>query len=444
MPGTLPSYKHIWNIAWPIMISLVAQNIVGVTDTAFLARISEVALGGSAIGGLFYIILFMVGYGFTTGSQILIARRYGQKNHQAIGIIFENSLYFLFFTSILVASIIFFLGPSILRVIVSSDGVYQAAATYTEIRIFGLFFSTAGLLFRSFYTGINFTKYISISSGLMAIINVILNYVLIFGKFGFPGMGIAGSALASVISEACALVFLYIITIKNKRLRDYNLFRWSKPDLTIIKSTLELSFFVMIQYVFSLSVWFSFFLIIEKMGERPLAISNIGRSVYMFLMIPGWAFCSVTNTLVSNALGEGNPGNVIPITRKIIKLSMFILLAVVLVSAFIPVMILGVFTSDQDLILASVPSFYIILASLFFFSIMNNIFNTVLGTGNTRITLLIEIITLVIYVLYTYMIAIVLRQPVHIVWTSECVYAAFIGIFSMLYLKYGRWRDKTI
>jgi Na+-driven multidrug efflux pump len=75
---------------------------------------------------------------------------------------------------------------------------------------------------------------------------------------------------------------------------------------------------------------------------------------------------------------------------------------------------------------------------------MNNIFNTVLGTGNTRITLLIEIITLVIYVLYTYMIAIVLRQPVHIVWTSECVYAAFIGIFSMLYLKYGRWRDKTI
>ncbi|MEK7720716.1 MAG: MATE family efflux transporter [Bacteroidota bacterium] len=83
-----PSNKEIWQISGPIMISLLAQNIVGVTDTAFLGRVGEVELGASAIGGVFYLILFMVGFGFTTGVQILVARRYGEKSYAAIGPVF--------------------------------------------------------------------------------------------------------------------------------------------------------------------------------------------------------------------------------------------------------------------------------------------------------------------------------------------------------------------
>ena len=79
-----PSNKEIWQNSRHIMISLLAQNIVGVTDTAFLGRVGEVELGASAIGGVFYLILFMVGFGFTTGVQILVARRYGEKNYEAI------------------------------------------------------------------------------------------------------------------------------------------------------------------------------------------------------------------------------------------------------------------------------------------------------------------------------------------------------------------------
>ena len=84
MPTHAPTLKKIWIISWPIMISLVAQNIVNVTDTAFLGHVGAVELGASAIGGLFYITLFMVSYGFTTGVQILIARRHGEKDYPAI------------------------------------------------------------------------------------------------------------------------------------------------------------------------------------------------------------------------------------------------------------------------------------------------------------------------------------------------------------------------
>lgn len=444
MQTETPSLHRIWEIAWPIIISLVAQNIVGVTDTAFLGRVSEVALGASAIGGLFYIILFMVGYGFTTGVQILIARRYGEKRYGEIGSIFDNSLYFLVITTILVTLLTLFAGPAILKSIVASDAIFKAASIYLQYRIFGLFFSTAGLLFRSFYTGVNYTRYLSISSALMAGLNVVLDYVLIFGKFGFPEMGIAGAAIASAISEACALLFLYLITFNNQRLTKYNLFKWVKPEWKLIKSTLDVSVFVMIQFVLSLSVWFFFFLIIEKMGERPLAISNIARSVYMFLMIPGWALCSVTNTLVSNVIGEGKPELVLPITFKIMRFSVLLLLGIILLAAMIPNLILGVFTSNPELIAASRPTYYVILSALFFFSIMSIFFNAVLGTANTKMTLLIEIITLSIYLVYTWTIARVLKQPIEVVWTSEWIYAFFIGTLSILYLKRGKWREKRV
>lgn len=444
MNTEIPSLKKIWGIAWPIIISLLAQNIVGVTDTAFLGRVSEVALGASAIGGLFYIILFMIGHGFTTGVQILIARRFGEKNFKEIGRIFDNSFYFLTLASFVIIAFIFFLGPAILKPIVSSDAIFQASAVYLKYRVFGLFFAMIGMLYRAFYTGITYTRYLGISSVIMAVINIILDYLLIFGKAGFPEMGIAGAAIASAISEFCALVFFVIVTQKTSRVKPYALFRMLKPDLTIIRNTLGLSVFIMIQFVLSLSVWFVFFLIIEKMGERPLAISNIGRSVYMFLMIPGWALCSVTNTLVSNVLGEGKPGLVLPITYRIMKFSMMLLLGIILMAAMVPKTVLGIFTGDAGLVAAAVPTYYVILTALFFFSLMSIFFNAVLGTANTRITLLIEIVTLFFYVIYTWFIAIRLRQPVEVAWTSEWIYAFVLGTLSFIYLKKGKWQLKRI
>lgn len=444
MKSEVPSIRKIWSIAWPIIISLLAQNVVGVTDTAFLGRVSEVALGSAAIGGLFYIILFMVGHGFTTGVQILVARRFGEKNYSEIGRIFDNSLYFLVLASIAITAFIYFLGPAILKSIVTSHAVSEAASTYLSFRVFGLLFAMIGLLYRAFYTGITFTRYLSISSAIMAVVNIGLDYLLIFGKAGFPEMGIAGAAIASAISEFCALVFFVIVTQRTDRVKPYGLFRLLKPDFAIIKSTLGVSVFIMIQFVLSLSVWFVFFLIIEKMGERPLAISNIARSVYMFLMIPGWALCSVTNTLVSNVLGEGKPSLVLPVTYKIMKFSMLVLLGIILLAATVPKAILGLFTNDAGLVQAAIPTYYVILTALFFFSLMSVLFNAVLGTANTRITLAIEIVTLLFYVIYTWFIAIRLHQPVEVAWTAEWIYAFFLGLFSFIYLRKGKWQAKTV
>jgi len=444
MPTHAPTLKKIWIISWPIMISLVAQNIVNVTDTAFLGHVGAVELGASAIGGLFYITLFMVSYGFTTGVQILIARRNGEKDYPAIGSIFDNSFYFLGITTLIITALIVLFGADILKPFIASEAVFRASTVFLKYRIFGLFFASSALLFRSFYTGIAFTKYISISAAIMAGLNVILEYGMIFGKLGFPQMGIAGAGLASSISEACAMLFFFAITARKAHLAKYKLFAFVKPDFSIIKRTLDVSLYIMIQFVLSHAVWFGFFLMIEKMGETSLAVSNIIRSIYMLLMIPAWAMSSATSSIVSNAIGEGFPKQVIPIVKKILLFSMGMMLVISVMASFFPGFMISIYTDDIRLQDASVASYYIILGAVFLFSATIVLFNGVLGTGNTRTGLAIEVFTLSIYLVVAWLLAVKLRQPIEVVWLCEYVYSIILGTISWMYLKKGRWEGRVI
>lgn len=278
----------------------------------------------------------------------------------------------------------------------------------------------------------------------MAGINVILDYGMIFGKLGFPEMGIAGAGLASSISEACALLFFFAITARRAHLAKYKLFAFVKPDFTIIKSILDVSLFVMIQFVLSHAVWFGFFLLIEKMGEASLAVSNIIRSIYMFLMIPAWAMSSATSSIVSNAIGEGFSKQVIPIVAKVLKFSMLIMFVVASLAALIPNFMISIYTSDRLLQEASVSSYYIILGAVFLFSATIVLFNGVLGTGNTRTGLLIEVSTLILYLVFAWLLAVKLNQPIEIVWLCEYMYALVLGSLSWIYLKKGKWEGRVI
>ena len=100
--------KQIWMIAYPILISLLMEQMIGMTDTAFLGRVGEVELGASAIAGVFYMVIFMAAFGFSIGAQILIARRNGEKQYREIGDLFYQGIYF----QIGLATIMFLLSPT--------------------------------------------------------------------------------------------------------------------------------------------------------------------------------------------------------------------------------------------------------------------------------------------------------------------------------------------
>jgi len=440
----IPTYRNIWDISYPIIISLVAQNLINVIDTAFLGRVGEVELGASAIAGLFYISLFMLGFGFGTGAQILMARRNGESNYHDIGKIFNNSIYFLLALGLALFFIIKIFSPVFLKSFISSPAIYAATHEFLRFRIYGIFFAFMNVIFRAFYISITKTRMLTFAAVLMAAVNIILDYLLIFGNWGFPKMGIAGAGLASSIAEGSAALFFLFLTLRTVDIRKYGLFKRGKPDLAVVGKTLEISVYVMMQNFASLGGWFVFFMIVEHMGERTLAISNIIRSIYMVMMIPIWGFSSAVNTLVSNSLGAKHPDKVIPIIIKASKMSFLSILAVIAASLLIPRLIISIYTSDPGLISATVPTLYVILGVMMLFSVTMMMFSGVSGTANTNIAMAIELFTIAIYLLAAYLLAVVFHQRIEVVWLCEYIYFIILGSLSMLYLRTGKWRLKVV
>ena len=293
------TYKEIWLIAYTVLISLLMEQLIGMTDTAFLGRVGEVELGASAIAGVFYMVIFMVAFGFSIGAQILIARRNGERQYKESGDLFYQGIYFQVGMAAVMFLLSYCFSPIILKRIVASEHIYEAATSYLHWRVFGAFFSFSAVMFRAFFLGTTQTKTLTLNSIVMVLSNVVFNYILIFGKFGFPALGIAGAAIGSSLAELVSLLFFILYTRSSIDCCKFGLDRIPKFRLDVLKRMLNVSFWTMIQNFFSLSTWFLFFLYVEHLGERSLAVTNIVRNVSGILFMVLMAFASTCGSLVS-------------------------------------------------------------------------------------------------------------------------------------------------
>jgi putative MATE family efflux protein len=444
MKKTSYTYAQIWKIAYPILLTLLVQNLIQVIDTAFLGHVGEVELGASAIAGIYYIAVFMIAFGFGTGAQILIGRRNGEGRFEKTGEIVLLGIAFLWIIALLIFGFTRLYSEAILEKLLHSPNVLEASLDYLDLRIWGLFFATSNVMFRAFFVGITKTKVLTLNAVIMALTNVSFDYALIFGKWGFPTMGIGGAALASVISEVMSVVFFIVYLCCAVDLRKYGFIGIVWKNLSVIKNIISVSFSLMIQYFLSLSTWLIFFLVIEKMGETTLAISNIIRSFYMIIGIPVFALATTSSTLVSNTIGAGKQDEVISLIWKIVRLAVAISLVFVIFLSLCPKLTLSIYTSNPELIRASIPSLYVILFVLLILSVGNVFFQAVSGTGNTRSALAIEIFTLVLYVVWMWFVGIYLKASLAVCWTTELVYALGCGVLSFIYFKRGKWQNKKI
>ncbi len=438
------SNKHIIRISTPIFLSLLTQNLVQVVDTAFLGRVGEVELGASALAGIIYIAIFTIGFGFSMGSQILIGRRNGEQNYDRIGNIVVQGTLFLLLPALLFI-LAFKLGLSDgLKFLFKSDNVSGGVAEYLDWRVYGFIFAFTNAMFRAFFVGIARTRVLIHNSLVMLIVNLILDYGLIFGNFGLPEMGIGGAALASVIAEFSSTLFFVFYIIKTVDLEKYG-FKNTRFQWVVIKRILSISTYMMVQYLLSIVIWMMFFVFIENcLGERSLAVSNIVRSLYNILTIPTLALSSAVNTMVSNTIGAGRKEEVPKLIKKVVLMSVLCMLTIMMVVVLLPEFMVHIYTNDAQLVADTVPVLYVLLTFMPVYGLGSVVFSAVSGTGNTHKAMLFEIISLSVYLFYIWFIVAYLRLSVVWAWTSEHVYWSQLFIYSILYLKYGKWREKEI
>ncbi len=415
------------------MMSVLVEQLINITDAIFLGHVGAMELGASAIAGMYYLCLYILGFGFSLGLQVMIARRNGEQCFPETGKVFFQGLFFLCGLAVILFSLSQIFTPFLLRHLLTSPEVYDAAIQYLNWRIFGLLFAFPTLAFRAFFVGITKTRILTVSAATLAITNVLLNYLLIFGTSKTPPLGISGAAMASTISELGGLLVLIIYArIKINKQQHHLSPIFSKQ---LMGQLFKLSVWTMLHSFISVAPWFLFFIVIEHLGATQLAIANIIRSISTIFFVIVSSFSTTTGSLVSNLAGAGAREQIMPLCRKIIRLGYLLGIPLIASALLFPDTVMGIYTPDNQLVKSAFWPFVVMLSN-YFLSLPAHVFcNAVSGTGATRAAFIYQCFTIVIYLIYLACINQFAEIPLAIYWTSEHLYVFLLFLFSWLHLK---------
>jgi putative MATE family efflux protein len=440
------SYRQILAISAPIMLGSAAQNVIALSDSVFLYHLSEEDFATIGFVGVFYLVVAAIGYGFSRGGQIMIARRMGEGQLQEIGRTFYSMVYFEAGLALAMFLFMQFGSYYLFSLLVDSPLIFAKSLEYLDTRSWGVFFSYVGVSIIALYTGVARTNFIIADTILLGVVNIVLDYALIFGHWGFPAMGIAGAGLASTIAEGVAFVAFIIYILFDKQARTYRLFKFPRMDMKLIKQQYRLALPIVAQAFVGMGSWFLFFGIVENLGERELAITNLVRMVYLVLSIPSWGFAAGVNTMVSTFIGQRKRQAVIPIIWKTAWMSwaatMFITLPVVLFPQQMLYPLLG--SEDMSLIADAQPIFWMLTLILTLFSIGSVFFNGMAGTGATFYGLIIQTICAIFYLIYIYVEVNYTRGGLLWAWAAEIFYWGLMIGLIIWYLRSRNWHGLTV
>ncbi len=437
-------YRQILFMALPITLAMLVPQINFITNNIFLGMLGEQELASAGITGVYYLIFAVIGNGLNNGLQALIARRAGQNLPKEIGRLFFNGVWVALGIAALGIGITYLFAPMIMHAFIHDALIAEEVTHFLLIRIWGLPFLYLYVMRNALLVGTNQTRYLVWGTLAEALVNIVLDYTMIFGHFGFPQLGFNGAAYASIIAEASGLFVIYAVIHFKGIHKSFAFFEQTKIDWSMIRLILTMSAPLIAQFAISIASWEFFYILVEHHGARALAISNTMRNIFGLFGIFCWAFASTTNTMVSNIIGQGRIDEVMPLIRRVVKLSLGISFFIFIVLNIAPEFFLSFYSQGDEFIAEAIPIVRIVSVALLMMSFGTIWLNAVTGTGNSRVNLMIELITIVIYVAYVYLVLEYWELSIGWGWGSEWVY--WISMFSMAfaYMKSGKWRGKVI
>ena len=416
-----------------------------IVNNVFLGHLSEEALAVATITGVYYLIFVGIGYGLNNGLQALISRRAGEARNQEIGKLFQQGIYIALLIAAAGILVTYVLTPVILRATIDSRATAEKAISFLRIRIWGLPFLFIYQMRNALLVGINKSKYLVTGTLAEAAANILFDYVLIFGAFGFPLLGFNGAAYASIIAEFTGMFVIFLV-LKSKGIdREFSLFKKATWDAPLIRSILSMSGPLVFQYAVSIVSWLLFYILIERnASQTSLAVSNTMRNFFGLFGVFAWAFAATANSMVSNVIGQGKKDEVIPLINKIAKVSVAISASFGLLLIISPRFYLSVYGLSEEFIQAGIPILRLVALVMVLMSFSTVWLSAVTGTGNSRVTLLIEVGAIFLYSIYVWLVLEVYQLSIFWGWASELLYWTCLFSCSYYYIKSNRWRAKII
>jgi MATE family multidrug resistance protein len=292
-----------------------------------------------------------------------------------------------------------------------------------------------------FYSGLGRTRVFVGTTAVMAVTNLVADYLVIFGNLGFPRLGIQGAAIGALLAEIAACAFLTIDVLKQGYARRFGLFQLSLREALLGKPVLSLSLPLALERLVLHARWFLFFLIIEHIGENALAKANVIYSCYLLFLILIDGFSEAALTLVSNLIGQDQVERIFTVVRSTVFCAAVALAPFLLLILLRPETPLSLFTSDISLLQGSVNALRVVALAIVIAIPGEMMLSAVAGTGDTRGVLIIELLLSLCVLAFAFSAAMIFELPLETVWAAEVVGWLCCASCSYAWLMRRSWKE---
>lgn len=431
--GTMKIDKLLLSISVPIMISMLIQALYNIIDSMFVAQINENALTAVSLAFPIQALMISVGVGTGVGVNAYLSRSLGEGDREKVNRVANNGV-FLAFMSFIVFAIIgllyskrFFQSQTTDVEILSYGTTYLLICTTCSFGIFGQF------VFERLLQATGKSIYTMITQSTGAIVNIILDPIFIFGLFGFPKMGVAGAAIATIFGQTVAMSLAIYFNIKKNKEIKIELIGF-RPDLETIKNIYKIGIpSIIMQSIGSITV-FALNKILMTFTPTATAVFGVYFKLQSFVLMPVFGLNNGMIPIIAYNYGAKHKERILKTIKLSIIYAMSIMIVGLVIFQTIPEELLLLFNASEDMIKIGVEALKIISLSFLFAGVSIVLSSVFQALGNGMLSLILAIVRqLVIIVPVAYILSKLLG--LNAVWLSFPIAEVIAVIFSILCMR---------
>ncbi len=346
----VPMKKLIFKLSWPVIAEQSLATITQVVDMMMVGRLGAAAV--TAIGLTFQPLLLAqsIGAALSIGTTALVSRFVGAEKPGDASRVLKQSLLMSIVLSLLGGAIFFFMAEGLIKIMGAEKEVIAPGASYLRYIVPGFLFMFFTFIISAALRGAGDTKTPMKVNIFINIINVILNYILIFGHFGLPAMGLDGAGLATSIARSIGGIILIIYIFReNSVLRVFKT-NFFHLDLALIKRLINIGFPTAMEQVVMRVAQILFVRIVASLGTLSFAAHQISINVESISYMPGFGIAVAATTLVGQNLGANQPEKAEESTYESWKIGLIIMGLMSLIFLFLPEFIVSLYTDNREII----------------------------------------------------------------------------------------------
>lgn len=438
-PDNRARYRTIITLGLPVVGGMVSQNVLNLVDTGMVGGLGDAALAGVGTGSFANFLAISFVLGFSSGVQALVARRKGEGLDSQVALPLNAALLIVILFGVPWSALLHWLTPLLFPLINDQPEVVAVGVPYLQARLLALVAVAINFSFRGYWNGVNRPGLYMRTLLVMHACNITLNYLLIFGKFGFPELGATGAGVASAIATWVGTAVYVVLGLRHAREGG---FLKALPSAEAFRSIIRISLPTGLQQLLFSGSYTVLFWILGQVGTAAAAAANVLINMTLVAILPCIAFGITGASLVGQALGRKDVEDARRWGWQVTHVAVGVIVVIGGVMLLVPDLILGVFLEDpQTLEMARLP-LRIMAGTLVFDAIGIVLQHAHLGAGASRTAMFVSVgAQWLIYLPAAYLAGVVWGFGLLGIWLAAVLPKLIqAGVFALLWRR-GGWSE---